>query len=827
MINYLENPYDCVFSKNPVNFKIFASDFSAESPVFPTMVLSFVFQVQHGKFFEFSFINPVTKIKERTVFVAKNGALKNGKEIPGSSYPNDNANYNYVEEVAEFMRSNKTLSSNYTIAANLTNITITAKQGIEELILTDFSNNHSAFGFNPVTATKTDTFWKAKKRVGHRININVYFEKEYMSNVFELVSQQNDTVNEEGIQDIEIASILDSEIKNSFINPPLPDITDPTATNVTQKGKVLRRYFVEVSEQWQGMKTPIKWIKSKNFHVHFGGVSMDDFSRDNPLHYMKAQQSALTWWRDKKRLYPQQKDWLSYMNLTMIDGAYIIAKLRLLYKDGTDDYFNLGGQQLNIWETITVPVGFEELNIPLKQDAAKEVYGWQVSFDIFKGGELAKRTYLYNQLQNFKTNTIVYLNSFGVAESFVCTGFFENNLVTSSDVASKTLRHDYKSINGRDFVFNKNSKNTFKARSGVLNKAEVVALKSMLNVAPVFLVEKTLLRPIIIDTGSFVIDDESEITQTLDFKITKSLELTNVSEMITKPVLKITEDCGVFKGEVISEEKIVTYSDLTIFNLITGLFEDVPFTGIYQATNKAEIEGFYNFSCSVTIGFTTYELTASYHFKREEAFFDSPNHNGSGDLSQFEFKTSVSEEVWLENQSNSKFSVVAPADTMTTIGGAVNKGVKTHRISSSCLTNMYHFKIANQDYTNIEVGAMKNLRQLGIFSCAVNGHFSTAKWHTLETIHIMNSNMDSFELGMNLDLSTLSVEDNVMDAEAMETLVKEIYTYRKLFKKVLAPFVLIYFQGNTAPNANTLAMSNGTGIYAGDGLVDYDIIVTY
>ena len=828
MINITQSPFACTFSKNPVNFKVFASDFSAEIAVFPSITLSFQFELNNGMFFQFKFVNPTTAANETLTWIASSGASADGTHVPGNISFTVPATSSYVGTVAVFMQENTTLATFYNVIHDGLTIKLVAKEAVEELIPTDFYQNFIVLGSPPISGDISSSFWKPKKRNGHRINVNVYFEAEYLSNVFELVSEQYDTVNDEGTQDIEIASILDSEIKNSFDNPPLPDVTNPALLNITQKGKVLRRYFIEVSEQWQDMKQDVEWVKSDILFSHFGGVSMDDFSRDNPIYYLQSEKNALTWWIDKKRLYPTQNDWIHVMNVTTANEEFN-TELVLLYKDLTTDTFSIGSQGLMPWETMTIPVGYKQLNVEGRQDPTKEVYGWRIIAKNTGGEIFMQRDFRLTQPQNFVTNTIVYLNSFGVAESFVCSGFFEKNLETTSDIGSKTLKHDYKSINGRDFVFNKNSKNSFKARTGVLKKAEANALKSMLNVAPVFLLENELLRPILIETGNFVTDDTSEITQIIDFKITKSMELTNVSEMITKPSLNISSNCGVFKGEVVSENEINIYGELTIYK--DGVVvETLTHSTAYQSLQKVQEEGFYNFKCQVTIGLQTFDLSASFQMKKEVVQFDSPNHSGFGSFSICQMISSISDTVKFYSQDDDPMTVDLIPNYLIPVGGPVKLGVKRHRLEMNCFDNIYDFWISDQDYRNFDFHRMTNLRLMRVYNCNLPGHWSNAKFKNAEIFTFINNDLESFELGMNIHLQQLILENNSMDADAIEELFIELWTYRKLFLKDVLPVVIVTLTGNpgtTSLSANALAIKNGTGIYAGDGLIQNQINIIY
>lgn len=555
---------------------------------------------------------------------------------------------------------------------------------------------------------------------------------------------------------------------------------------------------------------------------------MDDFSRQNPIEYIHSEKMNLTWWPAKKRLYEHQEDWLTYMNFfgTVFTCS---AHLELLYKDTTSDTFSLGSQELNPWESVMVPVGYKQLNVAVIQDPAKEVYGWKISFK--DGADLiTERKYLLIQAEGIFTRSMVYLNSFGVPESFVTTGFWESQLTTSSQLASRTLSHDYKSINGQDFIFSKQSKNLFSVRSGVLTKKENKALQDMLNVSPVFLIENGFTVPVIIDSGSFTINEEEDQIATLEFTLAKSMQLSNVSEMIKKPSLRLVNNCGMFEVFIDSEEEITTYNNLEVLKDGNTLFESVVYgVGKYQLANKIESAALYLFTVDVELSGETFTLKEKLFFDPESSNFLSPNHNAGANISVFEIKSSVNENLTVDFQNGAPLITNVIAGDLTVIGAVIPDGIKEHSIKSSCLSNIKEFRINDQTYREFRLQKMKNLEVLEIMNVTLPGSFSTADFKKLRVGLLEGNNITHFEIGLLRHLSSLSIKNNQMQAQAIEDLAKEIWNYRKLFI-LTGAYVYIYLTGNPGIvniTQETLNIKNGTGTYLGDGLVDHNILLIY
>jgi len=825
MIEFKTTPKPCSFSKNPVNFEIKATDFSKETSIYPSIELTCDYIIQIGKFFQFKFINPDTNSEEVIRFLAVASPAIDGYEVPGDITWNSPSTFQYVQVVYQRMKLNKKLSSFYDVTLDGMIITLTAKQPIEALIPYGFYANWS--GLYPAFKKDISTvFWKAQKRSGHRVDIKVYFESDYNSNIFEAVSEQTTSVDGNGIQNIDISNILDSETKNSFETPPIPDVYN---SNQTEKATVLRKFFIEAVEKWDNMIADQNWQTSEVFAVHYGGVSMDDFARQNPFEYLKSQYKSLTWWKDKKRLYPDQSDWMNVMNASVKDDSYT-ATLEILYKDATSDISTIGSQYLKMWETMIITVGFQQLQIIAIQNPNKEVYAWKVRVENGDNVVVYRRTYMLSQPDNFKTRTLIYLNSFGLPESFVATGFWKDDITTSNEIASHSLAHDYKSINGRDFVFNKLARNNFSARTGALSKDEAKSLQDVLNVSPVFLLEKGYLVPVIIDSSSFEIDDEESIIQTLEFDLSKSLEVRNVSNMIKKPQLHVTEDCGIFTIDIEYDEPISTYPDLHV-KLKGNDFETVPYaSGKYTLTNKAEQEGIYIFEVALSSNGQFFSCSESYVFKREEISFQSPNyHSNSVDLTFFSLKSYISEDFYGDFQDENTYVYTTLPNQLKNIFEIVNGGVKEERISASCLKNVWSFKINGQDYSDFQLQKLVNLKELLILNCNLPGHFSLVCFKEITDVQLYGNKLTSIEIGQLTKLEELSIADNLLEAAEIEEFAEELWKYRQLIDPSTG-LTLIFLDGNPGIpllSQRCIDIINGTGGFSGDGLVQNDIIFIY
>jgi hypothetical protein len=823
MIQYLSQPFVCSLSDNPLPFVIKAPNATPDVSVFPAIHLTVARYLLQNRFFSFQFTNPFTGALETVKFFGVVSPPLDGYFVPATVSGDAGPPQSYVEDLAAHMRANALLNTYYSVTVSNFVIQITARYAQAELIptnwvLSDIQNSGGIFALN---ATILSEYWQAIRRPNHRVNVKVYFESVYNSGTFDLVAEIADTVNENGTMIQDVSSIIHSETKKSFDTPPLAEEIAPDEPNKVRKATVLRRYYIECAEQWNNMPFDKVWRKSDICLAHFGGVSLEDYSKIHPIQSLVSGFRFLTWWPDGKRLFASQPDWLSWMNTTGSTFEFDV-NISVRFDDGTTTEDTLGSIELNAWETLTVPVGFEQLAL----DAlAGNVVSWDINVTNEAEVDVTRRYYLIHDL-NFVFRDMVYLNTYGVPECFRTTGFWKEELMVKKEVASRTLAHDYTRINGQSFTFQQISRNTFTARTGHLKKAEADALQAMMTTAPVFRYDKGYYSPVIIDGGTVTPVDESEILQMLEFKVTQSMELKTFSKEPDVPKLKFTRNCGRIDITVDYPQEVETVSNMEVFRDGASLSTLSP-VGNAWFLSAVEITGNYYFRATVTIGGEQYEIRGMYDFKRTRVQFRSPDHGSGINSNQFEVVSNVNSRIYVNWEIDGTYELYnTPANVTTLIFKQTNRRRERNiLVEHPCFESYTMFGASGLTYKGFHVDQMKNLDRLVIVNTSQGGFFTLVPWRNMRDALLFGNEITAFEVGLCRNLEQLDLGNNLMQAEALEDIVDELYKYRKLFLNT----VFVTLTGNPGSgsiSADATAKILGTGIYAGDGLLQNQIIVT-
>lgn len=115
---------------------------------------------------------------------------------------------------------------------------------------------------------------------------------------------------------------------------------------------------------------------------------------------------------------------------------------------------------------------------------------------------------------------------------------------------------------------------------------------------------------------------------------------------------------------------------------------------------------------------------------------------------------------------------------------------------------------------------------LTIENCQLEGHFSIAAFRNIGLVNMSGNKLTSFEIGINQGLQLLYLDNNMLDQFAIEELILQLYSYRKLYNSGV---MYVFLNDNNADGLwteKTQEIIDGTGVYTGEGLIDYNIIVT-
>ena len=832
MVQFIEQPFACVLSDNPVPFTIHAVNATTGVNIYPKIELTFHLKVYAQRFFKWEFNNPITGALEEVRFHAIENPNADGYEVPGY-LGNQAPDATYMESMLQHMQANATLNTFYNLSLNGFVITATAKEAIADLIPTNWylSDDQQTGGSYSIMTSTSSLYYAAEKTEGHRVTYSVYLEKEYLSGNFELVSTQQNEVDEDGNLSFDVSSILHSEIENAFTEPPLAIEILPTATNKASKANVLRRYYVEASERWSNMPVAQSYEQSSINYAHFGGVSLEDYAYQNPIIALCNSQAFLCNWPSIKRVYPEQKDWLAWMNV-LGKIATVTLKAKVWFTDGTNSTITIGSATLNPWETVRVPVGLEQVN--LLNLFALPIKKWVVSVEdnAAAGILLATQTYLLTDYTNTVAQEFVYLNGYNIPASFMALGYKKESFAVSKEMATKTLNHNYKVINGQSFVFVSNAVNTYNVRSGHLTNIEAQALKAMLSVKAVFLSNENGYKPVIIEPDSFETLDEESMMQSLQFSAIESMQVQSYSTNKNIAKLAITNNCGVFTVGVDTSYTIENYGVFYVKDEDGNNVETIatPTNNTYTLSNAIELPGKYFFSVAITINGEIHNINEVVFVERERFTFLTPNHTSFSNFVGCTLKSNAALNVYgfFEKEDDYEVYNLSSATNFSLYKGSLPKGKKQVSIEAVCLKHIDTFWIEAQDYTNFQLNQLSGLKDLRIQNCNLEGHLNLFGLNTVENLFLDGNDLTGLTLGFMPNIHSLAISNNPNFSEtAFLEVLKTYHKYKDLYQTPYMHFIVAQNLGTPSGSYSTEVYDiiNGTGQYAGNGLAQANINV--
>lgn len=809
MIDILQQPYPCSFSKNTVEFQVSSNQQYPEDIILPYLQIRVLAIPVNGTIISWSFTNPVTlELVEISISVAYSVYLPNQLS---SAWVGGYAGY--AEYMVGRLQQLEELNAFFTISHVGPFVHITAKQPIPELIPINWSDNQLLTTY--FQEEIFDTYMNPDERPGYTMQAIVYFEKEYESNEFEVVGELDLVTDMDGIAKIDIGDILDSEIENSMEHMQIPHFAN------TEKIGLLRRYYVVFVEYWNDSIEKIE-KNSKLFHVSYGGYSTDDEMMSDPMSIFQGKKQFLTWWPNRKQLLPKQPDWLGFMNTTQITTTFL-AKVKLVTDVGNTVY-TLGTIQLKPWESMLIPVGYEqkiEGLIPVGQYLNYwEIYVEKAS--VLDPGDagigIAPRRYYLNVIQGCTYNYILFYNSFGCPETVGTTEWEETMNVSSSLINQSSLMNQNR-LKGGIFVFDSTHNNTFVTRTVTMTKEEGFKLQSVINSLASFVWRFNRWIPAVLQIDKAKVLLESEYTTDLSIEFMIASINDRASFSMTTPKLQLIEnegittfildtngidieDYGVLK---IYKNEGVVYSP--VWNVTERIWEmDPPITEEGEFVAFVECYDFNDIPYPVRLSFR-------YQPKYVAAFYTTDSNV------QLEIQSNnPSEEVQIDYGFGDGWQTETYTTALTSIVAPVLAGKKYFQMRKPSFEDVKLLTITQTDFKDWNWQLFRNIETIAVDEAAFKGIVYLNKLPKLVTVNLANMSLiTGVEFGVSPDLTNITLNNLGFNSLSIEAMIDNLWNLRNEFQNTVS----IYFvsMGIIPYTSKTTAQINGTGIYTGQGLI--------
>lgn len=802
MITITKKPYLCTFSKNNIDFEIETNRYFKGPFIYPGIEIEFTALPLIGEHFAVQWTNPETTENEEIRLIAKDGTdpdeYSELYEIPDNTWTGTTQEYRDL--VLLKLQSTPLFNGVYRIEATGTQkITMTATQALSELIPTWVTNQAST---NIATVIKNG-FALPDPRDGYQLRALVYFEKEYNSGEFEIVSNIPMVVDNDSRSIIDISDVLNAEIENAWEEYPVPFNQD-----LAYVAPNLKRYYVKFIEFWDGESVPVS-TTTDIMLVHWGGVSTDDHLMADPVTLLSNGNGFLTWWPSGKRLATDQDDWLGWMNQQSTTTFQIYVRL---ITDAGESNILLHDITLQKFETIIFNTGYEANDLE-SLVPGETIARW--GFYVRKSpGAIISPVYMYYKDAACIRKVIQYFNSFGIPETFHTYSDWSENMNVTTELASRASAFGLNSLFPQSFVFHSKHQNSMQAVTGALSNEEARRLQSMINSLIAFVKEDERWIPCVLNTGKTPIMKLDAFTQRIELEILKANENDRASFFPLQPDLQIVEEAGIVRILVIDNGlNITSYGDIECYNE-AGTLED---TFTWDALNEyyepaAPITGMGTYMFQGTIGTSSESFDIiKYHtysaFMVECAVYDTG-------LVQFELGVTTGGGAVVVDWGDGDTTLNA-FGALTAIQHTYTKtGKKTVRIWSNTFENIKKFYLYN-DFGNVETGLMTNL-EIFEYRNGPAGNFYLSHLSKLTNILFDNTQINQLEVGFQKDLIYLTLTDTLITSDNLDALLYELWTYRKLYAGT--PTIYLVNLGYTE-SAYFTSIADGTGDFAGEGLV--------
>lgn len=314
------------------------------------------------------------------------------------------------------------------------------------------------------------------KRPNFETLIDVYLEKEYMSENFELVYSASAIPNN-GSCRFNLSMQLQSLLKPLILFPDFNTLTD----GGTFRAISPKRYSLKMAEMYGAPQAVNSYENFANFSpitALFGGFKRLNFIDDGLVyHYFNAEVNKfLTSIPNNTELHKDQLQFLSFY-LNKANGLYLMKiRLKLYYDDGTSsnaiDSITFSDTKNCI---ITVPVGYDQLAIDSLKASGKNVNKYDVWISNNSNTAITEtKTFFVNNDYYRHNRFFAYLNAFGVAETIWFTGNLNHNVMHDNQMVERIYYRDDEAVtsvyDGDLIEFDNTAKQSFTLSTGYKTK---------------------------------------------------------------------------------------------------------------------------------------------------------------------------------------------------------------------------------------------------------------------------------------------------------------------------------------------------------------------
>jgi len=414
-----------------------------------------------------------------------------------------------VVEICDSLKKNYLLQKYYTISYIANRIFLRAKKSGSFYSLSFWSNNGNiSFYANTPGTDKT-------LRSGYKTLVEIYLEKDRLTNNFELVATSLHNVDANGVCDIYSGKLL----AKYFSDIDLPDYNQSVIKKVS---KTIKRYYLKLAEMYEGS---VKMVISSNTLYAADGAIVNDLYNDsfNYLNYANTNKSYLLHPDITKfECWSSSQHFLYFLNYLSI--ANISQKVKIYYTDGTNTTVTKSIVSAVKNECFIIPCGFDQLSLSAVIPS-KEAYKYEVYLEN-NGVLIGKSIVFYLVPKPLFGREFWFKNSMGAMEAVL----FEKQ-THKLDIKRSELLSDNNYKTDIDEIYS-----SYECLTGNKTMQEIEHLAEFVSSKKVYLLQKGDMYEVAIEQGNYTLADEHEDLYSYKFKyrvMNKSINQSNMQIIIT------------------------------------------------------------------------------------------------------------------------------------------------------------------------------------------------------------------------------------------------------------------------------------------------------
>lgn len=424
------------------------------------------------------------------------------------------------------------------------------------------------------------------------------------------------------------------------------------------------------------------------------------------------------------------------------------------------------------------------------------------------------------------TKQIVYFNSFGVPESFILSAEFQQNITTSQELATRTESYALNNLLPQNYIFDAKNVISYQAETMMLSNLEAERLMPLVNSTITFLLEKGNFIPVLINAGTTAIYKVNSFLQKIKVDLVRANESDRVSYLEILPDFE-----PYYSGGILWLDLKRNGLNITNFGVITAYLNGIEIKYFYyNSTQKYYLafggaltqEGLITFELNCGVNDQQKIVRKQYNYKWEQmdwVFYATPDNL----LFRMDLRGAFADQPFRIDWGDGTSEDLEITNSITNYNHSYSEEGKYFiRVFKPSFSDLRYVKLFDK-INYFDFAPFTGMQDLILeFGSAGKYYFNGIK--DLENIEIKRTTIEFLNLGFQRNLEVLTLDECVIESDVIDALLLELWTFRKGYLNAIA---VTFTDLAYSPSAFATSIVNGTGVYAGDGLNEYSITVTF